>query len=68
MEKEKIEAIKAWPKLESISDIQVFLGFAHFYKQFIKDFSKIAALFILMLKILAPSVLARPARTRPNEN
>ena len=32
--------------------MQVFLGFANLYQQFIQNFSKITALFILMLKII----------------
>ena len=46
----------------------MFLGFANFYRQFIKGFSKIIAPFNLMVKMMAPSTLARPARTRANEN
>ncbi len=41
MEEEKIEAVKTWPKPQSVRDIQVFLGFANFYKRFIQNFSKI---------------------------
>ena len=32
MEAKKIEVVKKWPKLKSILDIQVFLGFANFYQ------------------------------------
>ena len=46
----------------------MFLGFANFYRQFIKSFYKIVALLTLMLKTLAPSVLARPACTKANKN
>ena len=35
MEVEKIEVVKKWPKLKSVQDIQVFLGFTNFYQQFI---------------------------------
>ena len=31
MEAEQIEVVKKWPKLKSVWDIQVFLGFANFY-------------------------------------
>ena len=31
MEDKRIEAIKQWPELQLIRDIQVFLGFADFY-------------------------------------
>ena len=43
--------IHDWPKPQSICDIQVFLKFANFYGQFIKGFSKLAALLNSMLKI-----------------
>ena len=35
MEEERIDAVKAWPKLKSVRDIQVFIGFANFYQRFI---------------------------------
>ena len=50
MENNKIEAIKQWLKPQSVWDIQVFLGFANIYRQFIQGFSQIAALLISMLK------------------
>lgn len=40
MEEERIEAVKAWVEPKSVRDIQVFLGFANFYRCFIKGFSK----------------------------
>ena len=50
MEEERIDAVKAWPELKSIRDIQVFIGFANFYRRFIQGFSKIAASLTSMLK------------------
>ena len=41
---------KKWPEQKSIRDIQVFLGFANFYWQFIQGSSKIVALFTSILK------------------
>ena len=35
MEAKRIEVVKKWPELKSVRDIQVFLGFANFYQQFI---------------------------------
>ena len=61
MEATRIKIIKNWPELKSVCNIQVFLGFANFYWQFIQGFSKIAVLFTWMLKTtglfdeLAPS-------------
>ena len=54
MEAEQIEVVRKWPEPKSVRDIQVFLGFANFYWQFIQGFSKIAAPLTSMLKIAAP--------------
>ena len=35
IEAKKIEVVKEWPELKLVQDIQVFLGFANFYQQFI---------------------------------
>ena len=50
MKAKKIELVKEWPEPKSVRDIQVFLGFANFYWQFIQGFSKIAAPLTSMLK------------------
>jgi len=46
----KIEIIIDWPRLKTIKEIQSFLRFANFYKQFIKDYSKIAVLLLKLTK------------------
>jgi len=38
----KVEEIRAWSKPEKVVDVQSFMGFANFYRRFIKGFSKIA--------------------------
>ena len=43
MDPEKIQAIIEWQAPSCIRDLQAFLGFANFYRRFIKDYSKIAA-------------------------
>ena len=40
VDSEKVEAILNWQAPKSVSDIQSFLGFAGFYRRFIKDFSR----------------------------
>ncbi len=50
MQEQKIEAVKDWPEPQLVRDIQVFLGFANFYKRFIRNFSRIAAPLTLMLR------------------
>ncbi|KAJ1038197.1 hypothetical protein NDA10_006578 [Ustilago hordei] len=42
MDPEKVCTVKEWPMLESIHDIQRFLGFANFYRRFIAHFACIA--------------------------
>ena len=51
IEEERIDAVKNWPEPKSMHDIQVFLGFANFYRRFIQVFSRIAALLTSMLTI-----------------
>ncbi len=50
MEEERIKAIHDWPEPQLVRNIQVFLGFANFYRQFIQGFSRLAALLTSMLK------------------
>jgi hypothetical protein len=40
----KIQAVKDWPVLSSIKKIQSFLGFANYYRKFIKRFGTITRL------------------------
>ena len=50
IEDKRIEAVKQWPEPQSVQDIQVFLGFANFYRPFIWGFSRIATPLTSMLK------------------
>ena len=61
MEDEWIEAVKNWPELTSIRDIQVFIGFANFYWCFILSFSRIAVSLTSLLKISELSKLGPKA-------
>lgn len=42
---------KTWSECKSVRDIEIFLDFANFYQQFIKNFSRIAIPLTLMLRI-----------------
>ena len=43
MDPEKIKAILDWPIPRSVKAVQSFLGFANFYRRFIKDYSKLVS-------------------------
>ncbi|SYW81968.1 uncharacterized protein UHO2_00453 [Ustilago hordei] len=51
MDPEKVQTVKQWPMLESIHDIQRFLGFANFYWQFIAHFAQIAKPLTSLVKL-----------------
>ena len=42
MTDEYIRSVKQIKPVRSLKDVQHFIGFANFYRQFIKDFSKVA--------------------------
>jgi len=42
MDPVKVEAITKWPQPRNLRDLRGFLGFANFYRRFIKDFARLA--------------------------
>jgi len=42
MSPEKVEGVPNWRRPESLTDTQSFLGFANFYRQFIRNYSGVA--------------------------
>ncbi|KAF5020439.1 hypothetical protein F66182_7518 [Fusarium sp. NRRL 66182] len=42
MDRKKIAAVKDWPIPTNVKEVQSFLGFANYYRRFIKNFSKLA--------------------------
>jgi hypothetical protein len=41
MDPAKVAAVKTWAQLKNLHDVCTFIGFANFYRQFIKDFAAI---------------------------
>lgn len=56
MEPERISSVQDWPRPQCVRDVQVFIGFANFYRRFIRAFSKIARPLTAMLKTTGPKV------------
>ncbi|RFU73004.1 hypothetical protein TARUN_9252, partial [Trichoderma arundinaceum] len=43
MDPKKLEAVKTWEPPKNVKDVQSFLGFANYYRRFIRNFAQIAA-------------------------
>jgi transposase InsO family protein len=41
MDPDKVEAVRAWPTPEKLKDVRAFLGFANFYRRFIRSYSQV---------------------------
>ncbi len=50
MDESKVHAVLNWPLPSTIKELQRFLGFANFYRRFIRGFSSIATLLTNMTK------------------
>jgi hypothetical protein len=42
MDPSKVEAVQKWPRPQNVTEVQEFLGFANFYRRFIKGYSGMA--------------------------
>jgi len=42
MEEDKVAGVLNWPVPKTVRDVRKFLGLANYYRQFVKDFAKIA--------------------------
>jgi len=50
MDPEKVSCVLGWETRRTVTDVQCFLGFANFYKRFIKDYSKVVTPLTKMTK------------------
>ncbi|KAL0183843.1 hypothetical protein M9458_019539, partial [Cirrhinus mrigala] len=50
MDEKKVEAVLNWPRPSTLRELQRFLGFAKFYRRFIRNFSTAAAPLTAMVK------------------
>ena len=50
IQKEKVDGVLNWPAPRNVKEVQKFLGLANYYRRFIKDFAKIAALLHLLVR------------------
>ena len=50
MQKEKVEGVLNWPAPRNVKEVQKFLGLTNYYRRFIKDFARIAALLYVLVR------------------
>ncbi|KAI2664083.1 Transposon Tf2-6 polyprotein [Labeo rohita] len=50
MDTAKVQAVTEWPQPSTVKELQRFLGFANFYRRFIRDYSMVAAPLTSLLK------------------
>jgi hypothetical protein len=50
MDPKKVETVKEWETPKNVRELQSFLGFANFYRRFIKDYSRMAKPLFALLK------------------
>ena len=50
MQKEKVAEVLEWPRPKIVKEVQKFLGLANYYRQFVKDFAKLAKLLYRLVR------------------
>lgn len=67
MESNRVDAITEWPEPSSVRDLQVFLGFANFYRRFIERYSFITAALTALVTANGPFDLGEEGRKAFNQ-
>ncbi len=68
MEDKKVQAVIDWPQPVTLKELQRFLGFANFYRRFIRNFSTVAAPMTSMLKRGRQRLVWTPAAIAPSRS
>ena len=50
MQKKKVEGVLNWPASQNVKEVQKFLGLTNYYRRFIKDFARLAALLHVLVR------------------
>ena len=50
MQEEKVAEVLEWPRSKTVKEVQKFLGLANYYRQFVKDFAKLAKLLYRLVR------------------
>ncbi|MBW0478359.1 hypothetical protein O181_018074 [Austropuccinia psidii MF-1] len=64
MDSSKLQQILNWPQPKNIKALQPFLGFANFYRRFIKNYSKKITVLTSLLKKDSPFIFKEEARSQ----
>ena len=59
VDEEKVKAIQKWPTPTTMTQVRSFLGLAGFYRQFVRDFSTLAAPLTFLTKKNVPFIWER---------
>jgi len=50
MQEEKVAGVLEWPRSKTVKEVQKFLGLVNYYRQFVKDFAKLAKLLYRLVR------------------
>ncbi|KAK3550597.1 hypothetical protein QTP70_000680 [Hemibagrus guttatus] len=63
MDEKKVTAVRDWPTPTSVKELQRFLGFANFYRRFIKGYSSVTSPLTNLLRNKPKALVWTPAAT-----